>query len=196
MRVSKAQQAKNGTRVVAAAARLMRRHGIDGVGVDALAKAAGMTHGAIYSRFPDKDTLTAAAIAHGLAQTAAQWREAAGAAGRPGSAEYFSELVRQYVSRQHRDRPDQGCAIAALAPEAGRHGHKVRRTLSDHIAGMIDELTVAGDGDDAEARRDAAMVAMSTMVGAVVLARAVDDAALSDRILLAVRRALMPPRPR
>src|SRR5262249_46162554 len=133
MRVSRAQQEKNGARVVSAAARLLRKRGIAGVGIDALAKAAGLTHGAIYSHFSDKDDLAAAAIAHGLAQTAQEWRRAASAAGIPGSREYVDELVRQYVSRQHRDHPDKGCAIATLAPEASRHGQKVRRVVSDHI---------------------------------------------------------------
>jgi TetR/AcrR family transcriptional repressor of nem operon len=198
MRVSKARQDRNRARIVAVAARLMRQRGIAGIGIDALAKAAGMTHGAIYSHFTDKDELAAAAIAHALAQSSEKWHAAANAKGAPGSAEYFNELVRQYVSRWHRDHPGQGCAVAALAPDARRHGRKVRHALSDHIEALADDLkgAVAGGGagtetdPGAQARAIAAMVAM---VGAIVLARAVEDAALSDRILLTVRRSLMQP---
>lgn len=195
MRVSKAQMAKNRSRLLAAAGRAMRKRGIDGIGIDALASAAGMTHGAIYSQFAGKDALAAAAIAQSLAENTAAWYVAAGKAGPRGSPEYFNELVRHYVSRAHRDNPQSGCAMAALATDARRHGHQVRRAFSDHVIRLVDELSAAlaesyaGD----EARRDAAMVSMATMVGAIILARAVEDPALSDRILLTVRRRTTQP---
>ena len=192
MRVSKSQMEKNRSRIVAAAGRVMRKRGISGIGVDAMARAAGMTHGAIYSQFGGKDELAAAAITQSLAQTSARWHAAAEAKGPKGSPEYFNELVRHYVSRAHRDHPQDGCAVAALASDARRHGRKVRRAMSDHVAALVDDLAAAleetATGD--EGRRDAAIASMSAMVGAVVLARAVEDPALSDRILLTVRRRL------
>jgi TetR/AcrR family transcriptional repressor of nem operon len=193
MRVSKAQQDKNRASIVLAAAQLMRKRGIAGIGIDALAKAAGVTHGAIYSHFSDKDDLAAAAISHSLAQTSAQWHEVACAAGPPGSPEHFNELVRQYVSRSHRDNPGQGCAVAALAGDGARHGRKVRHAMSGHIEALAENMTAALDGPGDEAHRETAITAMAAMVGAVVLARAVDNPALSDRILLAVRRGLKQP---
>lgn len=193
MRVSKSQQDKNRKRIVLAAARLMRNRGIEGVGVDALAKAAGMTHGAIYSHFSDKDDLAAAAISDSLAQTSAQWHEAALVAGPRGSPAYFNELMRQYVSRTHRDNPGQGCAVAALAPDATRQGRKVRHAISSHIETLAEDLTAALGGSGDEAGRETAITSMAAMVGAIVLARAVEDPALSDRILLTVRRSLKQP---
>ena len=85
IRVSKTQQEKNRARVTAAAAKLLRERGIDGIGVDALAKAAGMTHGAVYSHFKDKDDLAAAALAQALAELAAQWHADAAKQGPVGS---------------------------------------------------------------------------------------------------------------
>jgi TetR/AcrR family transcriptional repressor of nem operon len=193
MRVTKQQQQKNRTGLVKAAARLLRKRGVGGIGVDALAKAAGVTHGAVYSQFAGKDELAAAAIAHSLQETSARWRTAALAAGPRGSAEYFNELVRHYVSRAHRDHPAEGCAVAALAADARHHGPKVRHALSDHIAALADKLShsLAGASDDE--RQKAALAAMTTMVGAIVLARGVEDPILSDRILLTARQTLMRP---
>ncbi len=186
MRVSKAQQAKNRERVVAAAAQLLRERGIEGIGVDALAEAAGLTHGAVYSHFDTKDDLAAAAVARALEESAAQWKAAAGE-GDGG----FNRLVRHYVSRAHRDDPGRGCAIAAMGPDAMRHGKKVRRVFLDGVNRMIEIVAAGCDGATDEARREQAVAAISAMVGAIVLARAVEDRALSDRILLTVRRKLM-----
>ena len=193
MRVSKAQQAKNKERVVAAAARLLRERGVEGVGVDALATAAGLTHGAVYSHFAGKDDLAAAAVAHALADAMRQWRADADKAGAPGSAAHFNRLVRAYVSRAHRDNPGTGCAVAAMAPDATRHGRKVRRAFSSHIEKMVENFAAESAGATDEARREEAMATIATMVGAIVLARAVEDRALSDRILLTARRKLMRP---
>ncbi|MGZ3411243.1 MAG: TetR/AcrR family transcriptional regulator [Xanthobacteraceae bacterium] len=190
MRVTKKQQEKNRERLVAAAARLMRKRGISGIGIDALAKAAGVTHGAVYSHFADKDELAAAAISHAIAETSESWREAASAIGPPGSAVYVNELIRQYVSRQHRDRPDEGCAVVALGPDAIRQGRKVRRAVSDRVKALSEDLRETDPKEDAAEAESRAVVTMAAMVGAVLLSRAVEDPAFSDRILLTVRRSL------
>ncbi len=195
MRVTQVQRAKNRARIVATAARLMRRRGIAGVGVDAVAKAAGMTHGAIYSQFATKDDLAAAAITDALATAKARWRANAARAGAPGSPEYFGELVRQYVSRAHRDNPGEGCAVAAMGPDAMRYGTTIRRAFARHIETMIADFAPASaePGSEAakEAAKDAAMETIALMVGSIVIARAIEDRELSDRMLLTVRRRLL-----
>jgi TetR/AcrR family transcriptional repressor of nem operon len=199
MRVSKEQQGKNRARIVSAAARLMRKRGIAGIGIDAVAKAAGVTHGAIYSHFATKDDLAAAAITHALATSKRQWHEHAAHAGAEESPEYFGDLVRQYVSRSHRDAPGEGCAVAAMGSDATRHGAKVRRAFSQHIESMIADFAVLAatkhdPAQTAEKAKDDAIAALALMVGSIVLARATGDRELSDRILLTVRRRLTPPR--
>jgi TetR/AcrR family transcriptional regulator, transcriptional repressor for nem operon len=188
MRVSKAQQAKNREQVVAAAAKLLRERGIEGIGVDALAKAAGMTHGAVYSHFGSKDELAAAAIRQSLDEIRERWIEDAGGATAPG---LFNRLVRSYVSRSHRDRPGTGCAVAAMGPEATRHGKDVRRAFSDSTVSLINVMAKTCDGDTDAARREEAVATISAMLGAVVLSRVVEDPTLSDRILAVVRKRLM-----
>jgi TetR/AcrR family transcriptional repressor of nem operon len=190
MRVSKAQQVRNRQQVVVAAAKLLREHGIEGVGVDALAKAAGMTHGAVYSHFGSKDELVAAAIRQSVDEIRANWIADAGGEGSPG---LFNRLVRSYVSRAHRDQPGTGCAMAAIGSDAIRQGKNVRRAFSDASVSMIDVIANASEGDTPEARRDEAIAVISSMLGAVVLSRIVEDQTLSDRILALVRKHLMKP---
>jgi TetR/AcrR family transcriptional repressor of nem operon len=190
MRVSKAQQARNREHVIAAAAKLLRERGIEGIGVDALAKAAGMTHGAVYSHFGSKEELAAAAVRQSLSEVRARWIADAGGEGSPG---LFNRLVRSYVSRSHRDQPGSGCALAAMGPEATRHGKNIRRAFSEASEALIDVMTDAGEGATGQVRQEEAIAAISTMLGAVVLARVVEDPALSDRVLAVVRKRLMKP---
>jgi TetR/AcrR family transcriptional repressor of nem operon len=190
MRVSKEQQAKNRERVVAVAAKLLRERGIEGIGVDALAKAAGMTHGAIYSHFGSKEELAAAAVRQSADEIRANWVAEAGGT---GSTESFNRLVRSYVSRAHRDQPGTGCAMAAIGPEATRHGKAVRHAFSDATVAMIDIIAAVSAGETAEARRDEALAAVASMVGAVVVARILEDPAMSDRVLAVARKRLMKP---
>ncbi len=188
MRVSREQQARNREQVVAAAAKLLRERGIEGIGVDALAKAAGMTHGAIYSQFGSKEELAAAAIREALAEIRAQWIADAGGGGAP---DLFHKLVRSYVSRSHRDNPGTGCALAAMGPDATRHGYAVRQAFSDASIAMIDAMTRACPGETEDVRRDEAIAIVAAMLGAVVLSRVVEDRTLSDRILAVVRKRLL-----
>jgi TetR/AcrR family transcriptional repressor of nem operon len=190
MRVSKAQQAKNREQVVAAAAKLLRERGIEGIGVDALAKAAGMTHGAVYSHFASKEELAAAAVRQSADEIRENWIADAGGEGSPGM---LNRLVRSYVSRAHRDQPGNGCAMAAMGPDATRHGKDVRRAFADATFAMIDVVANASAGETPEARRDEAIAAISSMVGAIVLSRIVEEQTLSDRILAVVRKRLMKP---
>jgi TetR/AcrR family transcriptional repressor of nem operon len=190
MRVSKAQQAKNREQVVAAAAKLLRERGIEGIGVDALAKAAGMTHGAVYSHFASKEELAAAAVRRSADEIRENWIADAGGEGSPGM---LNRLVRSYVSRAHRDQPGTGCPMAAMGPDATRHGKDVRRAFADATLAMIDVVANASAGETPEARRDEAIAAISSMVGAIVLSRIVEEQTLSDRILAVVRKRLMKP---
>jgi TetR/AcrR family transcriptional repressor of nem operon len=190
MRVSREQQAKNREQVVAAAAKLLRERGIEGIGVDALAKAAGMTHGAIYSQFGSKEHLAAEAIRESLAEIRERWIADAGGDGTP---DLFNRLVRSYVSRSHRDNPGTGCALAAMGPDATRHSEAVRKAFSDSTVTMIDAMARACGAETEDARLEEAIATIAAMLGAVVLSRVVEDKTLSDRILAVVRKRLLKP---
>jgi len=147
-----------------------------------------MTHGAVYSHFESKEELAAAAVRLSLGEIRARWVADAGGEGSPG---LFNRLVRSYVSRSHRDQPGTGCALAAMGPEATRHGKSVRRAFSESTEALIDVMTRACEGETDEDRREEALATISIMLGAVVLARVVEDSTLSDRVLAVVRKRLM-----
>jgi TetR/AcrR family transcriptional regulator, transcriptional repressor for nem operon len=177
MRVTREKAAENRERIVATAARLFRDNGFDGVGIDAIMEAAGLTHGGFYRHFRSKDDLAAEAVTHGLA---------AGAA-RHAAVPSLEALVSGYLSPQHRANRNNGCVIAALGSDMARQGKQVRRALTASVRAEIDRLAGWTDGSNAVARRQVAIATLAGMVGALILARAVEDVALSDEILAAGR---------
>jgi TetR/AcrR family transcriptional repressor of nem operon len=182
MRVSKEKAADNRDRILTAASRLIRERGIAGVGVDALAEAAGMTHGSLYSQFGSKQRLVEEAIAAAIASKGRELDEMTTA------ADYISE----YLSPAHRDDPGSGCPVAALCSEMQRQTQGARERFNAGVKGMIGWLSARiGSGTRQRQRDENAIVALASLVGAVVLARAVSDPKLSDEILQATRKKLV-----
>jgi TetR/AcrR family transcriptional repressor of nem operon len=184
MRVSREQASENRERVLDVAAKLFRERGFNGVGVAELMKEAGLTHGGFYGQFESKEDLMAQASARASAGLLEWWRESAARSPDPLSA-----LVASYVSVSHRDEPGGGCIVSALGGEAVREGPKVRRVVSDAAKALLETLAEAVPGKSKVEKRQRAEVTLASMVGAIVLARAVDDEALSKEILRAVKTA-------
>jgi TetR/AcrR family transcriptional repressor of nem operon len=192
MKVSRAQAEKNRDRVIDVAAALFRERGFDGIGLTSLMKAAGLTHGGFYGQFKSKEDLAAQASGRALAENLQKWSSIIdGAAGDP-----LRELVAFYLSENHRDAPGQGCALAALGPDAARHGGALRSTFTEGVGVYLEILSKMMAGRSAAEKRRKAMATLAEMVGAIVLARAVDDADLSKGILEATARDLMADRGR
>jgi len=187
MRVSREQAAANRERVIDAASALFRAKGFDGIGVDDIMKAADLTHGGFYGQFASKDDLVTEASRRAMTSAAGNWqRVVAESRGKP-----FAALLNHYLSSRHRDDPGKGCAFAALSGDAARYGKSVRRAFTEGLRPLIDILAKSLPGRSQAARRRKALAAMAELVGALVLARAVDDAAFSDEILEAARRELL-----
>jgi TetR/AcrR family transcriptional regulator, transcriptional repressor for nem operon len=178
MRVSREKANENREKIIETAARLFREHGFDGVGVDAIMKKAGLTHGGFYGHFKSKDHLAAEAVARALERGTEKMSPFAD----------FESYLAAYLSEDHcADRGD-GCGLAALAADIGREGKGVRRALTAYLSERIVALG-RWFGGSAAARRKRAIATLSGMVGALTLARAVDDPALSKEILAAAREA-------
>ena len=187
MRVSKEQTAHNRRRIVSAAARLFRENGIASSGIDAIARRAGLTHGAFYSQFDSKERVTAEAIRLTLERS--QKTLEAIAQGKK-KRQAFADIVDAYLARTHRDSPGEGCVIAALGADIARQPKPIRRAFT---RGLKDSLALLADlgSDGVAAHRDAdAIVALSCLAGALILARAVDEEAFSRRILGTVAKRL------
>jgi TetR/AcrR family transcriptional regulator, transcriptional repressor for nem operon len=179
MKVTREQAAENRERILDAAAKLFRRHGLDGIGVADLMKDAGLTHGGFYGHFASKEELMAQALARALGRSVQKWQERT-----------LPELTQSYLSTRHRDNPGGGCAIATLGNDVSRQGAPVRRAFTDGVRALVDVLAGLLPGRNAVARRRKALATYSAMVGALVLARAVDDPRLSGEILDAVSSAI------
>lgn len=189
MRITKEKAAQNRARMVEAAARMFRQEGLEGVGIDAVAAEAGLTHGAIYSHFKSKDELAAAAVAHALAASMTEWSALTEGMDAPSA---FETLLKAYVSRQHRDEPGAGCSIALLGSEAQRASAPLQQVFKQGAEKMIEVVAMSGGKPVVGAQRVDAIANVAAMIGALVLSRAtIADKALSDEILKAVRTKLL-----
>lgn len=186
MKVSREQAAQNRARVVEVAARLFREKGYDGIGVADLMKGAGLTHGGFYGQFGSKEDLLAEACAHAMQGSVDYWQQLA--AETPQTA--LARITAAYLSPRHRDQPGIGCAVTALGADVARTGTAARHALTAGVRGQLAVLEGLMPDEDAAARRRQAIAAYAGMVGAVVLARVVDDPALSEEVLAAVLASL------
>ena len=182
MRVNREQAAASREKILEAAARRFRERGLDGIGVADLMKDAGFTHGGFYAHFESKEDLMAQACARALDGSLERWRRLSDVA--PGDA--LHAIVEHYLSPRHLANPGAGCAIAALGSDLARHGPGVRGVVTARLQGLMEILARAMPGRTRMARRKKALAAYASLVGAVVLARAVDDAAFAREILGAV----------
>jgi TetR/AcrR family transcriptional regulator, transcriptional repressor for nem operon len=200
MKVTRQQAIQNRERVVATAARLFRERGFDGVGISDLMKEVGLTHGGFYAQFPSKEHLMAEA-----AKIAADDREATLRKQLESqSAGSVKAFIEKYLSKGHRDNPGDGCYMATLGVDASRQGPVVRAAFTQAVERAIDMLAKAESGTTGEDRRRGAIADYAGMIGAMVLARAVADDALSEEILSSVKgdliarhdQATKPPQPK
>jgi len=174
-------------RILRAAARAIRKHGYEGVGVADVMKEAGLTHGGFYAHFGSRDALLAAAADQAGAESIETLTRAIAAA-KPGQE--LMALVDTYLSDRHVAAPEQGCAIAAAGSEVPRQHVEVRRAASRRIKDLIGLIERQFPEWGRSAAHDKAMGIAATLVGALVLARAVDDAQLSNRIRKAAREQI------
>jgi TetR/AcrR family transcriptional regulator, transcriptional repressor for nem operon len=181
MRYPAEDTAERHERILDAASQMFRCNGFDGVSVAAVMKAAGLTHGGFYAHFESKDALAAASVERALAETLSLADQAGEA------AEPLAAFVAGYLSAEHRDDPAQGCTMAALASEISRAGGPVRHTFTAQVRTLLDRIAGTFFPTRRTKARAEAIVTLSTLVGALLIARAVDDPALSAEILAANR---------
>src|ERR1700761_3717150 len=166
MNVSKEKAAENRELILTQAARLFREKGVQGVGVDALTQAAGLTHGSLYSRFGSKEKLLAEALTHGHAVSQS----------RAASVKRIEDAISMYLSPGHRDNPGAGCFMAALGCDMPRQSKEVRASFTQIVRNNMTRLVGLLPAGRKRPSEDEILATMATMVGAMVLARAVDDA--------------------
>lgn len=163
-------------RILDTAGRRFKLDGIDGSGVAVLMKDAGLTNGAFYGHFDSKDDLVAAMLADQLARQRAYLESL-----EPGMAG-VERFVSEYLSTDHRDGRGDGCPSSALIDEIARQGDGARRAYAEGMDAIVADLA-ANLGAEGPAARQRLFTAFALMMGAVQMARAVDDPSLSQGIL-------------
>jgi TetR/AcrR family transcriptional repressor of nem operon len=176
-------------RIVSVAARAIRRSGYGGTGVADIMKEAGLTHGAFYAHFASREAMLAEAATRACADSAAV---AAGVVAGVPPGQALASMQRSYLSREHLEQVEMGCPLAALGSETPRQAPEVRRATTRHIKEMIDLVARQSPDWGQPGAHERALVTVATMVGTLLLARAVDEPALADKLCEAALKHLAP----
>ncbi|KMO68176.1 TetR/AcrR family transcriptional regulator [Mycolicibacterium obuense] len=163
-------------RIVETAGRRFKRDGIDSSGIAAIMSDAHLTNGAFYAHFTSKDDL----VANVLADQMRGFQATLGSA--PDAAE-LEAFVREYLSSHHRDHPETGCPNAALLDEIARCDEATRRTYTEAMRLIVDDVATRLSPDDPMSARSDAIGLITILVASMQLARAVTDRVFSDEIL-------------
>jgi AcrR family transcriptional regulator len=181
MRYPAEHKAETRAKVLAAASRSFRRHGREGIGVDGLAKAAGVTSGAFYSHFDSKDAAFESAVVMGMEELLAGIR---GFREKHGD-EWFEAFIGWYLGKSHRKDLSCGCSLVTLTPEVVRAGKGVKSAFSGVFAPVVDEIADGLRRGTAEERKNTARLILSTLAGSVTIARAMSDESAAEEFAAA-----------
>jgi TetR/AcrR family transcriptional repressor of nem operon len=186
MRYPAEETAARHERILQEASRLFRERGINGVSLPEIMKAAQLTHGPFYNHFASKEALIAESL------KGAMDAKLQGLRSGKGSKAALLEYLDFYLSPHHRDNPGNGCVAAALAGEIARNP-SCRPPFTQYIKEMLSAMSerLAPEEDQKGEERAEAFRILVGMVGAIALARAVDDKGLSDEILARTRADLV-----
>lgn len=174
-------------RIVDAAARAIRRSGYNGTGVADIMKEAGLTHGAFYAHFASREAMLAEAADRAGAESNAA---AVKVLSKAPPDQALRALVEAYLSKAHLESIETGCPVSALGSEMPRQSPEVRRAATLRIKEMVDLVARQMPDWGQPSGHERALAAVAAMVGTLVLARAVDDPALSDALCAATLKSL------
>lgn len=188
-RVSKQQMERNREEIIQVSSQLFRERGLNGVSLNDLMAAAGLTHGGFYGHFASKNELVAIACQKSLEESGARWQEISQ---QPGNNN-LPTLVEFYLSPAHRDAAGEGCVITALAGDMARDGtdKKICDVYQSGVKSLLERLESVSDIDDAQQRQQNALVQLAMLTGALTLSRAMANDPLSDEFLTAAKKALL-----
>jgi len=182
MGYSKAQKTRTHKRIVSIASKRFREKGLAGFGIAELMKEAGLTVGGFYKHFGSREDL----VAEPVNSAFAGWQRRLDAAKSVGPSMSLATLIDGYLSEAHRDNPGTGCAFSALAPEIARSDKRTRSLASERVRNDVQLIATFLSDRDKRAARSRAILIFSALVGAMSLARAVSDEALSSEMLKTV----------
>ncbi|TAN47635.1 MAG: TetR/AcrR family transcriptional regulator [Rhodospirillales bacterium] len=187
MRYTQEHKSETHGRIVKKAAEEFRRNGLEGIGIASLMSSLGLTHGGFYAHFQSKDDLIGDASVCILEENLARMMAIAEAA---PAGKSVQAVLDYYLSPQHRDNPAMGCVLPSLASELARKPQEVRDAFTKGLDEAFDRLAALMPGKSRDKRKELAIAFFTAMAGAILVARAVSDPELSDRILGSARQSL------
>ena len=185
MRYKPGQKEETRRRMLKAASRGFRSRGYAGIGVDGLAKAAGVTSGAFYAHFGSKDSAFEAALIFGLDEVI----EAIPRFQSEHDKNWVAAFADYYLDKPHRDDLACGCAMAALTPEVVRGGPKMRALYEEKMRRIAELMARGLSGGSKEGRLARAWSCLGALIGGLSVARAVENTETADTIADAVKTA-------
>ena len=191
MKVSKVQAEQNRERVLDVAAKLFRERGFDGIGVAELMKNAGLTHGGFYGQFDSKEELMAEASDRAFQETIGNWHKIAAFAEQREAGSALKVITRAYLSKKHCAEPGAGCVMATLGIDASRQSSTIRHKLTQGFRSLVDLFAGLVSHESEAVKREKSLAIVASLVGAMVIARAVDDETLSEEVLQAVSKSIL-----
>ena len=177
MRYEKGHKDETRRHILDVASAQFRESGIAAVGLAGIMSEAGLTNGAFYTHFASKEDLVREVLLDALTR-----REERHKANLENGVA-VETVIRDYLSARHRDRAGTGCPTAALVAEIARHPKATRDAFTGKVSDIVALMAEQIRHGTADERRRKAITVYSTMVGALQLARAVNDKTLSDEIL-------------
>jgi TetR/AcrR family transcriptional regulator, transcriptional repressor for nem operon len=183
---SQAAKAQTHDRILDIAAARIRRDGIDRLAVAEIMKEAGLTHGGFYRHFTSREQLVAEAAQRALTR-GSEWTTRSGEL---GGRQGYDQLVDGYLSTWHRDHPEAGCGVAGIAADVARDDGAARDSYTRQVKECLAVLAGLIDSSDPRMGEREARLTISALVGAISIARAIDDPDLSEQLLSDVAAAV------
>lgn len=175
-------------KIVKGAARQLKKRGLNGPAVTTLMKASGLTHGGFYKHFSSRDELVIEAVEEGLRELTEILVDAAN---QSGPRDAWRNIVRAYLSLERCDQLEKGCPIAALAPDIARAAPAIKSRSSAAILKFRKDLIPFMPGSTGDEKAANFLMIMTSMVGAIALARTMPERAVRQGILDTVRERLL-----
>lgn len=182
MKVSKEKMAEHREQIITAAAKRFREKGFDGIGVADLMKEVGLTHGGFYGHFASKEELIGLASQRALRETARKWEKIIDEA--PENA--LQVFIRYYLSGRHRMHPETGCLFASVGSDLNRQAPAIKKAVMEEQLIIFDLLCRIVPGKTKAAKRKHGIAVLAGLIGGMILARSMPNAALAEEILKTV----------
>jgi TetR/AcrR family transcriptional repressor of nem operon len=178
MRYPSDQKARAKQAILQAGARALRTNGFNGIGVDGLAASAGVTSGAFYSNFSNKEALLEQVIETCVGEPFIDSENGSLAE----RQQRLKEWLAMYISADHRADPASGCVMPTLSADVARSNPQIRATYERRMLALVDKMSNVLDGEGPDRKRRAWSI-IALMIGAIAISRAMPDGEAADEAL-------------